>query len=212
MGRAIVREPAVFLFDEPLSNLDAKLRVQMRFEIKQLHNSSRTTSVYVTHDQVEAMTLGDRLIVMNSGRAEQIGSPLQVYEQPATTFVAGFLGSPAMNLLPAQLATDAQSVELGGLRLAVKGPRERGGLKVTLGIRPEHVARAQGETDAIPFVVAFVEPLGADTLAHGHLGNSRLEFTMRLPGNVQVAAGNVLSLAAPPENLHLFDATTGARL
>jgi sn-glycerol 3-phosphate transport system ATP-binding protein len=158
------------------------------------------------------MTLGDRLIVMNSGRAEQIGRPLQVYEQPATTFVAGFLGSPAMNLLPAQLATDAQSVELGGLRLAVKGPRERGGLKVTLGIRPEHVARAQGEADAIPFVVAFVEPLGADTLAHGHLGNCRLEFTVRLPGNVQVAAGNVLSLVTAPENLHLFDATTGARL
>ena len=107
MGRAIVREPAVFLFDEPLSNLDAKLRVQMRVEIKRLHQSSRTTSVYVTHDQVEAMTLGDRLIVMNAGRAEQIGTPLEVYERPATTFVAGFIGSPAMNMLPARLASDA---------------------------------------------------------------------------------------------------------
>src|SRR3984893_9959739 len=118
MGRAIVREPAVFLFDEPLSNLDAKLRVQMRFEIKQLHSSIRTTSVYVTHDQVEAMTMGDRLIVMNSGRAEQIGGPLEVYQRPATTFVAGFLGSPAMNLLPAQLATAARGGGLGGLHLA----------------------------------------------------------------------------------------------
>ena len=107
MGRAIVREPAVFLFDEPLSNLDAKLRVQMRIEIKRLHQSIRTTSVYVTHDQVEAMTLGDRLIVMNSGRAEQIGRPIDVYERPATTFVAGFIGSPAMNMLPARLAADA---------------------------------------------------------------------------------------------------------
>src|SRR6266513_4897383 len=110
MGRAIVREPAVFLFDEPLSNLDAKLRVQMRIEIKRLHQSIRTTSVYVTHDQVEAMTLGDRLIVMNAGRAEQIGSPIEVYQRPATTFVAGFIGSPAMNMLPARLAADARSV------------------------------------------------------------------------------------------------------
>ncbi len=117
MGRAIVREPAVFLFDEPLSNLDAKLRVQMRIEIKRLHQSLRTTSVYVTHDQVEAMTLGDRLIVMNAGRAEQIGSPLEVYERPATTFVAGFIGSPAMNMLPARLSADGSQVELDGVRL-----------------------------------------------------------------------------------------------
>jgi sn-glycerol 3-phosphate transport system ATP-binding protein len=212
MGRAIVREPAVFLFDEPLSNLDAKLRVQMRFEIKQLHSSIRTTSVYVTHDQVEAMTMGDRLMVMNSGRAEQIGGPLEVYQRPATTFVAGFLGSPAMNLLPAQLATDARSVELGGLHLAVDGVRQGGGLKITLGIRPEHVERAQGETEAFPFVVAFVEPLGADTLAHGYVGNSRLQFTVRLSGSARVAAGDVLSLVARPENLHLFDASTGRRL
>ena len=130
MGRAIVREPAVFLFDEPLSNLDAKLRVQMRIEIKRLHQSIRTTSVYVTHDQVEAMTLGDRLIVMNSGRAEQIGSPIGVYEQPATMFVAGFIGSPAMNMLPARLAADAGSVELDGVRLAVNAPPEQAGREV----------------------------------------------------------------------------------
>src|SRR2546426_694537 len=145
MGRAIVREPAVFLFDEPLSNLDAKLRVQMRIEIKRLHQSIRTTSVYVTHDQVEAMTLGDRLIVMNAGRAEQIGAPIDVYERPATTFVAGFIGSPAMNMLPARLAADARSVELDGVRLAVTAPSQHARQEVTLGIRPEHVALGQGQ-------------------------------------------------------------------
>jgi sn-glycerol 3-phosphate transport system ATP-binding protein len=212
MGRAIVREPAVFLFDEPLSNLDAKLRVQMRFEIKRLHRSICTTSVYVTHDQVEAMTLGDRLIVMNSGRAEQIGKPIDVYERPATTFVASFIGSPAMNMLPAQLAADARSVELAGLRLAVNGPSEHAGQEVTLGIRPEHVACARGEASAFPFAVEFVEALGADTLAHGYLGKSQLQLTVRLPGSARVAAGDALSLVAPSESLHLFDARTGARL
>src|SRR5215470_14199966 len=140
MGRAIVREPAVFLFDEPLSNLDAKLRVQMRMEIKHLHRDIGTTSVYVTHDQVEAMTLGDRLIVMNAGRAEQIGGPIDVYERPATTFVAGFIGSPAMNMLPGRLAADAASVDLAGVRLPVRVPSGEAGREVTLGIRPEHVA------------------------------------------------------------------------
>src|SRR5512132_1664259 len=153
MGRAIVREPAVFLFDEPLSNLDAKLRVQMRMEIKHLHRDIGTTSVYVTHDQVEAMTLGDRLIVMNAGRAEQIGAPIDVYERPATTFVAGFIGSPAMNMLPARLAADARSVELDGVRLAVSAPSQHAGQEVTLGIRPEHVALGQGQAGAFPLSV-----------------------------------------------------------
>src|SRR2546427_3751660 len=139
MGRAIVREPAVFLFDEPLSNLDAKLRVQMRIEIKRLHQSIRTTSIYVTHDQVEAMTLGDRLIVMNAGRAEQIGAPIDVYERPATTFVAGFIGSPAMNMLPARLPAGARSVELDGVRLAVAAPSPHAGQEGTLGIPLENV-------------------------------------------------------------------------
>ena len=199
MGRAIVREPAVFLFDEPLSNLDAKLRVQMRIEIKRLHQSIRTTSVYVTHDQVEAMTLGDRLIVMNSGRAEQIGSPLDVYERPATTFVAGFIGSPAMNMLPARLAADASSVELDGVRLPVNAPSEHAGREVTLGIRPEHVALGQGQAGAFPLAVDFVEALGADTLAHGHVGNGQIQLTVRLPGSTRVAAGDTLSLVAAPD-------------
>jgi sn-glycerol 3-phosphate transport system ATP-binding protein len=212
MGRAIVREPAVFLFDEPLSNLDAKLRVQMRIEIKRLHQDIGTTSVYVTHDQVEAMTLGNRLIVMNAGRAEQIGSPLDVYETPATTFVAGFIGSPAMNMLPARLATDASSVELGDVRLAMKAPPHHAGKEVTLGIRPEHVVPAQGTTGAFALAVDFVEALGADTLAHGSIGRSRLQLTVRLPGGARVASGDVLSLTAPPERLHLFDAGSGMRL
>ncbi len=212
MGRAIVREPAVFLFDEPLSNLDAKLRVQMRIEIKRLHQSIRTTSVYVTHDQVEAMTLGDRLIVMNAGRAEQIGRPIDVYERPATTFVAGFIGSPAMNMVPARIAADALGVELDGVMLPASFPSGHAGREVTLGLRPEHVALAQGQTDAFPFAVDFVEALGADTLVHGHVGNSRLQLTVRLPGSTRVTAGDALSLTAPPESLHLFDAATGARL
>ncbi|MBI3452943.1 MAG: sn-glycerol-3-phosphate ABC transporter ATP-binding protein UgpC, partial [Rhodospirillales bacterium] len=134
MGRAIVREPQVFLFDEPLSNLDAKLRVQMRLEIKKLHQTIRTTSIYVTHDQVEAMTLADRLIVMNAGRAEQIGRPIDIYARPATVFVGAFIGSPAMNMLPARLAADGAAVEAGGgARLKLPAPVAGGGREVTLG-------------------------------------------------------------------------------
>jgi sn-glycerol 3-phosphate transport system ATP-binding protein len=212
MGRAIVREPAVFLFDEPLSNLDAKLRVQMRVEIRRLHQSIRTTSVYVTHDQVEAMTLGDRLIVMNAGRAEQIGSPMEIYERPATTFVAGFIGSPAMNMLPARFTGDGESIELNGVRLPMNAPTQHAGREVTLGIRPEHVVLSPGEAGALKFPVDFVEALGADTLAHGYLGNGRIALTVRLPGSVRVAAGDALSLLLPPQSLHLFDSETGARL
>jgi sn-glycerol 3-phosphate transport system ATP-binding protein len=212
MGRAIVREPAVFLFDEPLSNLDAKLRVQMRIEIKRLHQSIGTTCVYVTHDQVEAMTLGDRLIVMNAGRTEQIGAPIDVYERPATTFVAGFIGSPAMNMLPARLAADASSVELDGARLPLNAPPGHAGREVTLGIRPEHILLGQGQAGEFPLKVDFVEALGADTLAHGHLGGSSMQLTVRLPGGARVAAGDALSLVVPPERLHLFDPGTGARL
>src|SRR5947209_1256508 len=158
MGRAIVREPAVFLFDEPLSNLDAKLRVQMRAELQALHRRLGTTSLYVTHDQVEAMTLAQRMVVMHAGRAEQIGAPLEVYAKPATTFVAGFIGSPPMNLMPARL----------------------NGREVLLGVRPEHLEPC-GESDAA-FVadVGLVEPLGADTLAHGTVEGTRI--VVRLTG------------------------------
>ncbi len=214
MGRAIVREPAVFLFDEPLSNLDAKLRVQMRLEIKKLQRQLGTTSIYVTHDQVEAMTLADRLIVMNAGFAEQIGTPIDVYEHPATTFVAAFIGSPSMNFLPATLGPNAASVSLGGrdqLLLGAPLPGLAAGTPVTLGLRPEHLAPTTGST-AVELRVDLVEPLGADTLAHGHFAAIDTDVTVRLPGNSPVKAGETLKLAATPDRMHVFDRETGKRL
>ena len=214
MGRAIVREPAVFLFDEPLSNLDAKLRVQMRLEIKKLQGSLRTTSIYVTHDQVEAMTLADRLVVMNAGRAEQVGTPMEVYDRPATVFVAGFIGSPSMNFLSAQLSPDGGAVSLNGgpsLRLAPgAAPQSRHG-PVTVGLRPEHLELStDGSGESVPLEVELVEPLGADTLAHGRLDGA--DLTARLPGHAICSPGRRLSLRIEPENLHLFDAETGERI
>ena len=188
MGRAIVREPAVFLFDEPLSNLDAKLRVQMRAELQALHRRLGTTSLYVTHDQVEAMTLAHRMIVMNAGRAEQIGAPLEVYARPATTFVASFIGSPPMNLVPQQ----------------------RDGRAVLFGIRPEHLEPcAEAEAKLLP-EIDLIEPLGADTLVYGHLeGGTRI--AARLHSSVQARTGR-LPLRYRPEHGHYFDAQTGARI
>src|SRR5512144_108191 len=187
MGRAIVREPAVFLFDEPLSNLDAKLRVQMRFEIQKLHRRLSTTSLYVTHDQVEAMTLAHRMIVMNAGRAEQIGAPLEVYAKPATTFVAGFIGSPPMNLMPSRL----------------------NGREVLLGVRPEHLEPcAESEANFIA-EVDLVEPLGADTLAHGHVDGTRI--IARVHAALNTVQGR-LPLRFLSANRHYFDRESGARL
>src|SRR5438477_5194160 len=167
MGRAIVREPAVFLFDEPLSNLDAKLRVQMRFEIQKLHRRLSTTSLYVTHDQVEAMTLAHRMIVMNAGRAEQIGAPLDVYEAPETVFVGGFIGSPAMNFLPARRFGD--EADLGaGARVAIPpGLRAAAPDLMTAGIRPAHLVAGEGRGTALRLQVETIEALGADSLVHG---------------------------------------------
>ena len=188
MGRAIVREPAVFLFDEPLSNLDAKLRVQMRAELQGLHRRLGTTSLYVTHDQVEAMTLAHRMIVMNAGRAEQIGAPLEVYARPATTFVASFIGSPPMNLIP----------------------RERDGRKVLFGIRPEHLEPCAPAEAKLVADIDLIEPLGADTLVYGHVeGGARV--TARLHSSVPAQAGK-LPLRYDPAQAHYFDAGTGARL
>ena len=189
MGRAIVREPAVFLFDEPLSNLDAKLRVQMRAELQSLHRRLGTTSLYVTHDQVEAMTLAHRMIVMNGGRAEQIGAPLEVYAKPATTFVASFIGSPPMNLIP----------------------QERDGRKVLFGIRPEHLEPcAESQARLVP-EIDLIEPLGADTLVYGHLANGGTRIAARLHSSVDARAGK-LPLRYDPAQAHYFDAGTGARL
>jgi sn-glycerol 3-phosphate transport system ATP-binding protein len=213
MGRAIVREPVVFLFDEPLSNLDAKLRVQMRIEIKKLHQTIKTTSIYVTHDQVEAMTLADRLVVMNAGRAEQIGTPMEVYARPATTYVAGFIGSPAMNMLPAKRSDDGRAIELpGGAKLKLAQPLPQAtGREITVGVRPEHMSVSSGG-GVFQVSVDLVEALGADTLVHGRIGSDGTGITVRLPGTTRIAAGQRLALAVASEDFHLFDTASGQRL
>ncbi len=215
MGRAIVREPSVFLFDEPLSNLDAKLRVQMRVEIKKLQESLGITSVYVTHDQVEAMTLGHRLMVLNAGTVEQLGSPIELYQHPATVFVAGFIGSPSMNFLDGTLAGGGTRLQLPGgesLPLGEAWAGAEDGRRVTLGIRPEDLQVAEVEGAMASLSVDLVEQLGADTLVHGHFGSDRTDLTLRLSGVRQLRAGEPLPLAVAPDRLHLFDRQTGRRL
>ncbi len=216
MGRCIVREPKVFLFDEPLSNLDAKLRVQMRLEIRKLHEELKITSIYVTHDQVEAMTLGDRLVVMDNGHAAQIGSPLDVYERPATVFVAGFIGSPAMNFMDADVDEGGRSLRLpGGVRTPLNGSGAPAfaGRPVLLGIRPEHlemdVAVGPG---SVQLIVHQVELLGADTLVHGRIGSDGAGLTVRLPDVHRFDKNAAVPLRLPPEKLHLFDPQTKHRI
>jgi sn-glycerol 3-phosphate transport system ATP-binding protein len=208
MGRAIVREPAAFLFDEPLSNLDAKLRVQMRLEIKRLQRGLGTTSIYVTHDQVEAMTMADRLVVMNGGQAEQIGTPMEVYERPATVFVAGFIGSPAMNFLEAKVEGGRLLVN-GASGLAVPVDMPDG--PVAVGLRPEHLTPADGGTAVLELNAEAVELLGADTLVHGRLDGGQA-VTARLPGTPTVRDGERVPLAVEAARLHLFHPETGERL
>ena len=215
MGRAIVREPSVFLFDEPLSNLDAKLRVQMRLEIKKLQGRLGITSVYVTHDQIEAMTLGHRLMVLSDGYVEQLGTPIELYEHPATRFVGGFIGSPAMNFLTARISGDGRSVELPGgdsLALANGGVPPAAGRAVTLGIRPEHLERSEDGGDIAHLNIDVVEQLGADTLVHGHFGSDRTDLTVRLHGIQSFRSGETLPFAVAPEHLHLFDEESGKRI
>ena len=204
MGRAIVREPKLFLFDEPLSNLDAALRVQMRAEIRQLQRRLGVTSLYVTHDQVEAMTLGDRLLVLHQGVPVQFAPPMEIFERPATMYVAGFIGAPAMNFLPATVAPGGRCARLpSGHEVAL--PRAAAG-SLTLGIRPEHIDLAPG---GLPMSVDLVEPLGSETLVHGHLADgSRL--LVKQSGSLPI--GEALSVAFPAAALHLFDGTTGRRL
>ncbi|MDP6341886.1 MAG: sn-glycerol-3-phosphate import ATP-binding protein UgpC [Alphaproteobacteria bacterium] len=214
MGRAIVREPAVFLFDEPLSNLDAKLRVQMRIEIKRLHAELNITSIYVTHDQVEAMTLGHRLMVLNEGNMEQLGTPIELYERPATTFVAGFIGSPSMNFLAARVADDGRAVVLsdGESWARDNGGGGHAGRAVTLGVRPEHFEISGEDGGAAHLQVSLIEHLGADTLIHGHFGDDRNDLTVRLQGVVTAKMGDVVPLRVTSEHLHLFDPENGRRL
>ena len=210
MGRAIVRKPQVFLFDEPLSNLDAKLRVQMRVEIKRLQGSLGVTSIYVTHDQVEAMTLSDQLVVMNGGQVEQIGTPTELYRRPKTRFVAGFLGSPAMNILPGRME-DAGTVIVAGARLAI-AERAAGalpGAAVEVGIRPEDVHLAAPGTEQLALRIEFAEELGATRLIHGRIGDTLA--TVQVPASAPLSEGT-LPLAVDPGAIHLFAPETGARL
>jgi sn-glycerol 3-phosphate transport system ATP-binding protein len=209
MGRAIVRHPKLFLFDEPLSNLDAKLRVQMRAEIRRLQKRLAVTSLFVTHDQVEAMTLGDRLVVMHEGRAAQVGTPMEVWARPADTYVASFIGSPAMNFLAATLTEGGHAARLAGGALwrFADGPRPGGeGHAVTIGIRPEHLV--PNGPDGLPVTVELAEPLGSETVLHGRLADGTA-LTARVPG---AAAAERLSLAPDPGALHVFDAAGGQRI
>jgi sn-glycerol 3-phosphate transport system ATP-binding protein len=202
MGRAIVREPSVFLFDEPLSNLDAKLRVQMRLELELLHRRLGTTCLYVTHDQVEAITLADRMMVLNAGVVEQIGTPQEVYRTPASRFVAGFIGSPSMNLIP------ARRTRTGDILVDAAADPQPGSF--TLGVRPEHLVPCP-EADALLVVaVNVVENLGADSFAYGSIGSQ--EVVVRLPGEHQVSPGDRLPVRASQEHLHCFDAETDRRV
>jgi sn-glycerol 3-phosphate transport system ATP-binding protein len=208
MGRAIVRQPQVFLFDEPLSNLDAKLRAQTRLEIQKLHGELGVTSLFVTHDQVEAMTLAQRMIVMNAGRIEQIGTPEQVYGQPQTTFVASFIGSPPMNLLAG--TAEGSGFTVGEQVLELPSPAPRAGA-LLLGLRPEHAQLTEREGEGWPFEVDLLEMLGAERLVYGRLGGSA--FTLRIDGTlVPPKAGSTLRLTAPSQRLHWFDPATGQRV
>ncbi len=207
MGRAIVRDPKLFLFDEPLSNLDAKLRVQMRAEIRRLQRRLGVTSLYVTHDQVEAMTLGDRLLILHEGRPAQLATPMEVFERPADTYVAGFVGSPTMNLLPGQMVRDGTAVQLDAGPL-IPLLRRRSGSRVMLGIRPEHLTLGG---DGLRLAVELIEPLGSETLLHGRIiGREAEAIVMRVPGTVPPT--EAVTAAVQPDQLHLFDAATGRRL
>jgi sn-glycerol 3-phosphate transport system ATP-binding protein len=209
MGRAIVREPAAFLFDEPLSNLDAKLRVQMRLEIQKLSRELKTTSIFVTHDQVEAMTLAHRMIVMNAGRVEQIGAPMEVYDNPASVFVAGFIGSPAMNFLPG--VAKAGVIEFGErltlpINAAIKEKISEG-QQATVGVRPEHFSVTE---TGLPFKVESAEALGADSLIHGFIAGHGM--VLRVDGHARFQNGDVLNVTPHADKLYFFDTASGKRI
>jgi multiple sugar transport system ATP-binding protein len=210
MGRAIVRDPQVFLFDEPLSNLDAKLRVQMRTEIRELHQRLGTTSIYVTHDQIEAMTMADKIVVMRDGIVEQIGGPLELYDTPRNTFVAGFIGSPAMNLLPGVVARDGGGARVRldhGGHVAVAAGAD--GQRVLCGVRPEHFALAAAES-AVSGQVVVIEPTGADTQVVCRMGDTDVVAMVR--DRVACRPGERVGLVPDAARIHVFDATSGARL
>ncbi|WP_131195660.1 ABC transporter ATP-binding protein [Lichenihabitans psoromatis] len=212
MGRTIVREPDLFLFDEPLSNLDAKLRVQMRTEIKALHQLLKTTIVYVTHDQIEAMTMADRIVVMNGGRIEQVGSPLELYDLPVNKFVAGFLGSPAMSFIPGVIERGDGLPRLrtkAGFTLPLGATDAVSGQTVEIGIRPEHY-RLASTGMGFPYIVSVVEPTGAETHLFGTIADVEVRCVFR--ERVSPKPGSTLMLDVDPALVHVFDAQTGERL
>ncbi len=214
MGRAIVRNPQVFLFDEPLSNLDAKLRVQMRAELRALHRRLKTTTIYVTHDQIEAMTMADRIVVMREGTVEQAGAPLDIFDRPANTFVAGFIGSPAMNLIDGKLVEGDDGIVFespSGARLPVADDIASGdvGREVTYGIRPEHLVTHDGE-GTVTIDVEFVEPTGSETHVAGRIGETSIVALLR--ERISAEPGAKLSLNVQHGTGHLFDGKRGIRL
>ncbi len=210
MGRAIVRDPQVFLFDEPLSNLDAKLRVAMRIEIKELHQRLGTTIVYVTHDQVEAMTMADKIVVMRDGRVEQIGSPLDLYDNPTNTFVAGFIGSPSMNFVHGKIASEGGSyifLSDSGLKLPLPQTAAEDGQAVTYGVRPELVQIGDG---GVEMEVVAVEPTGSETQIFARSGKDTIDALVR--DRINARPGSKLGFMINPDDVHLFDRKTGQHI
>jgi multiple sugar transport system ATP-binding protein len=213
MGRAIVRDPKVFLFDEPLSNLDAKLRVQMRSEIKALHQRLRTTTVYVTHDQIEAMTMADRIVVMHDGVIEQIGTPLELYDRPDNLFVAQFIGSPAMNIVQGTLRRTNGSAHVetaDGIRWPLGAGAGADGQPVTYGVRPDHLELAPNAERGVPGEIVVVEPTGSETELVVKIGAAQV--VVEAHGRATVRPGDKVTFAVNPANVHLFDQTSGQRL
>jgi multiple sugar transport system ATP-binding protein len=207
MGRAIVRDPQVFLFDEPLSNLDAKLRVQMRSEIKELHQRIETTTIYVTHDQIEAMTMADKIVVMHDGIVEQIGAPLDLYDSPGNQFVAGFIGSPAMNFLPGTIRANGFEGPGGTSLPLAQAANGSAGRPAIYGIRPEHFALAEDGTEA---VIQLVEPTGSEIQVSAKLGGENIIAVFR--ERHRFKPGDRVRLKPDAQLVHLFDKTTGKRL
>ncbi|MEM7445172.1 MAG: sn-glycerol-3-phosphate ABC transporter ATP-binding protein UgpC [Pseudomonadota bacterium] len=210
MGRAIVRNPQVYLFDEPLSNLDAKLRVQMRAELKAIHARLKTTTIYVTHDQIEAMTMANTIVVMRDGIVEQSGAPLDLYDHPSNTFVAGFIGSPAMNLMEAQSDGVDGAVKIAGENIVRHGVQGVAKGKVICGIRPEHLAVVEPSADGIDVVITNLEPTGSDTLVQAQLGGQLI--TAQLRERIAASPGDTIRLGSAAENVHLFDPSAQRRL
>ncbi|MDB5554049.1 MAG: glycerol-3-phosphate transporter ATP-binding protein [Rhizobium sp.] len=208
MGRAIVRRPKVFLFDEPLSNLDAQLRVQMRTEVRKLHQRIEATSIYVTHDQVEAMTMGDRIVVLDKGRIAQVGTPLELYDRPANRFVAEFIGSPSINFLPGKIGANRLSISSNKGKIEIPLANAVPDSDVAVGVRPEHVQRVD---IGIPGTVQVIENLGAETYVFVDIGSGK-DVCWRIAGRPDVSIGDPITLGFEPRNLHIFDTATGARL